>query len=76
MWRHESHTLANMLTLYLGLAILILPFLGNLLSSHVRQPVSYFLTVFPNLVIFLPEVKCFKTFDFFYFEILLTISTT
>ena len=27
MWRHESHTLANMLTLYLGLAILILPFL-------------------------------------------------
>ncbi len=25
MWRHESHTLANMLTLYLGLAILILP---------------------------------------------------
>ena len=42
MWRHESHTLANMLTLYLGLAILILPFLGNLLSSHVPQPVSYF----------------------------------
>ena len=52
MWRHESHTLANMLTLYLGLAILILPFLGNLLSSHVPQPVSYFLTLFPNLVIF------------------------
>ena len=52
MWRHESHTLANMLTLYLGLAILILPFLGNLLSSHVPQPVSYFLTVVPNLVIF------------------------
>ena len=52
MWRHESHTLANMLVLYLGLAILILPFLGNLLSSHVPQPVSYFLTVFPNLVIF------------------------
>ncbi|KGE75689.1 membrane protein [Lactiplantibacillus paraplantarum] len=52
MWRHESHTLANMLTLYLGLAILILPFLGNLLNNHVPQPVSYFLTVFPNLVIF------------------------
>ena len=52
MWRHESHTLANMLTLYLGLGILVLPFLGNLLSSHVPQPVSYFLTVFPNLVIF------------------------
>ena len=51
-WRHESHTLANMLTLYLGLGILVLPFLGNLLSSHVPQPVSYFLTVFPNLVIF------------------------
>ncbi|MDT2885246.1 hypothetical protein P7H71_12720 [Lactococcus lactis] len=44
--------MANMLALYLGLAILILPFLGNLLSSHVPQPVSYFLTVFPNLVIF------------------------
>ena len=52
MWRHESHTLANMLTLYLGLGILVLPFLGNLLSSHVPQPVSYFLTLFPNLVIF------------------------
>lgn len=52
MWRHESHTLANMLTLYLGLGILVLPFLGNLLSSHVPQPVSYFLTLFPNLVNF------------------------
>ena len=48
MWRHESHTLANMLTLYLGLGILVLPFLGNLLSRHVPQPVSYFLTLFYN----------------------------
>ena len=27
-------------------------------------------------LVFLPEVKCFKAFDFFYVEILLTISTT
>ena len=60
MWRHESHTLANMLTLYLGLGILVLPFLGNLLSSHVPQPVSYFLTLFPNLVIFYLFIISFR----------------
>ena len=67
MWRHESHTLANMLTLYLGLGILVLSFLGNLLSSHVPQPVSYFLTLFPNLVNF------YLVFLFYNYLTMLTI---
>lgn len=52
MWRRESHTVANMLTLLLGLAILILPFVANMISNQVPKPVSYWMTVFPNLVIF------------------------
>ncbi|RRK09922.1 YdcF family protein [Lactiplantibacillus garii] len=52
VWRRESHTVANMLTLFLGLAILILPFVGNTISNHVPQPVSYWMAIFPNLVIF------------------------
>ncbi|ETY73135.1 YdcF family protein [Lactiplantibacillus fabifermentans] len=51
MWRRESHTLANMLTLILGLAILILPFLAASLSNHLPQAAQYFMSIFPNLVI-------------------------
>lgn len=52
VWRHESHTLANMLTLILGLAILILPFVASAIGNRVPQPVNTFITIFPNLVIF------------------------
>ncbi|VDG20326.1 integral membrane protein [Lactobacillus plantarum JDM1] [Lactiplantibacillus mudanjiangensis] len=52
MWRRESHTIANMLTLFLGIAILVLPILAGILSSHVPTTVRYVMTVFPNLVIF------------------------
>lgn len=52
VWRRESHTLANMLTLFLGLAILILPFVGNALGNRMPQPVSYWMAIFPNMVIF------------------------
>ena len=52
MWRHESHTMANMLTLFLGLAILVLPVVGNMVGNWVPHVVSYWMAVFPNLVIF------------------------
>lgn len=52
VWRRESHTLANMLTLFLGLAILLLPWLSNLVGNWVPEPVRYLMTTFPNLVIF------------------------
>jgi len=52
MWRHESHTLANMLTLILGLAILFLPFVGSAIGNRVPPTVNTFMTIFPNLVIF------------------------
>lgn len=51
MWRHESHTLANMLTLILGIAILVLPFVASAVGNRVPQPVNTFMTIFPNLVI-------------------------
>ncbi|MFC6181280.1 YdcF family protein [Lactiplantibacillus daowaiensis] len=52
MWKRESHTLANMLTLILGVAILVLPLLASAISSHVPPVVSSFMAIFPNLVIF------------------------
>lgn len=52
VWRRESHTLANMLTLFLGLAILILPFISSAISNRVPQPVNTFMTVFSGLLIF------------------------
>lgn len=51
MWRHESHTLSNMLTLILGIAILVLPFVASAIGNRVPQPVNTFMTIFPNLVI-------------------------
>ncbi|CAM3159612.1 YdcF family protein [Lactiplantibacillus plajomi] len=51
VWRRESHTLANMLTLILGLAILILPVLSNAITTRVPRPLSYWMNLFPNMVI-------------------------
>jgi len=50
VWKRESHTLANMLTLFLGLAILLLPFFANLIGN-LPKPVSYFMTTFPTMVV-------------------------
>nr|WP_234005649.1 YdcF family protein [Lactobacillus sp. CBA3606] len=52
VWRHESHTLANMLTLYLGLGILVLPLISHVISQHVTRSVRDFMLIFPSLVIF------------------------
>ena len=52
VWKRESHTLANMLTLFLGLGILILPWVASTIGNHVPQPVNSWMTIFPNLVIF------------------------
>lgn len=47
----------------------------SLYKEHVKPILDIFFACF-LVILFLPEVKCFKAFDFFYFEILLTISTT
>lgn len=52
MWKHESHTLANMLTLILGIGILILPFLASSVESYLPQPVFFVITTFPTMLLF------------------------
>ncbi|MEQ6218770.1 YdcF family protein [Levilactobacillus brevis] len=51
VWRRESHTVANMLTLFLGLAILLAPFLSRWLSLNLPAPLATFINLFPGLVI-------------------------
>ena len=51
VWRRESHTVANMLTLFLGLAILLAPFLSRWLSLNLPTPLATFINLFPGLVI-------------------------
>jgi len=52
VWKRESHTLANMLTLFLGIAILIAPFLTRLSTLYLPVPVATILNLFPAMVIF------------------------
>lgn len=51
VWRREQHTLANMLTLLLGLGILLLPVVNHLAGRFLPQPVDTFLVAFTNLFI-------------------------
>lgn len=51
VWRRESHTLANMLTLFLGLAILLAPFFSRWAALNLSKPVDTFINLFPSLVI-------------------------
>ncbi|TGD20017.1 YdcF family protein [Levilactobacillus suantsaiihabitans] len=52
VWKRESHTLANMLTLILGLAILLAPFVTRLTTLYLPAPVATVLNLFPAMVIF------------------------
>jgi len=49
VWKRESHTVANMLTLFLGVAILLLPVAAGLISN-LPKPIAYFMTTFPTAV--------------------------
>lgn len=51
VWRRESHSLANSLTLYLGILILLLPFIIRLIRSHLPIFWAELFTVFPVLCI-------------------------
>ncbi|MCH5464064.1 YdcF family protein [Levilactobacillus tujiorum] len=52
VWRRESHTIANMLTLFLGIAILLAPFIMRLTSLYLPLLVATFVNIFPGMVIF------------------------
>jgi len=52
VWKRESHTLANMLTLFLGIAILVAPFVVRATTLYLPVPVATALNLFPSLVIF------------------------
>lgn len=47
VWRRESHSLANSLTLYLGIFIILLPFIIHLIRSHLPVFWADLFTVFP-----------------------------
>lgn len=51
VWRRESHSLANSLTLYLGIGILLLPFITSLIRSHLPVFGADLFTTFPALCI-------------------------
>lgn len=51
VWRRESHSPANMLTLYLGIIILLMPFVERLISTHLPYFWSNLLISFPALCI-------------------------
>lgn len=51
VWRRESHSLANMLTLYLGIAIIIMPFIARAIQNHLPLFWSTLFISFPTLCI-------------------------
>ncbi|WP_125588115.1 YdcF family protein [Companilactobacillus jidongensis] len=52
VWKRESHSLANMLTLVLGIAILILPFFSGWLSTHLPALAVEYITLTVNFILF------------------------
>ncbi|APX71751.1 YdcF family protein [Companilactobacillus allii] len=52
VWKRESHTLANMLTLILGLAIIALPFFASAINNHLPAKWATLVVMIPNLIIF------------------------
>jgi len=52
VWKRESHTLANMLTLFLGIAILLAPFLTSLMTRYLPMPVASGIGLFAAMMIF------------------------
>jgi len=52
VWRREQHTLANMLTLVLGVVILLLPWADRLAGQLLPRSLDVFLVAVANLAIF------------------------
>ncbi|KRK81298.1 YdcF family protein [Companilactobacillus nodensis] len=52
VWKRESHSLANMLTLVLGIAILILPFFDNWLTEHLPAAAASYIVLTSNMILF------------------------
>ncbi len=43
VWRRESHSLGNMLTLFLGLVVILAPFFSRFIKANLPAPVTQFL---------------------------------
>lgn len=52
VWHKESHSLANMLTFALGIAVILIPIISNLFANHLPKPFFIFINSFSYLVIF------------------------
>lgn len=51
MWRRESHTLANTLTLLLGIAIIVVPLVIRIFNPLLPRVVSIYITQFSNILL-------------------------
>lgn len=52
VWKRESHSLENMLTLVLGIAILVLPFFTNEINNRLPSPWSSLVIMISNAILF------------------------
>ena len=52
VWKRESHSLANMLTLVLGIAVLLLPFFANWLTEHIPPVAASYIILASNMILF------------------------
>ncbi len=52
VWHKESHSLANMLTLVLGLAVLLIPIISNLFANYLPKSLFIWINSFSYLLIF------------------------
>ncbi|KRK47323.1 hypothetical protein GPK34_09920 [Secundilactobacillus kimchicus] len=50
VWRRESHSLANSLTLYLGVFILVFPFIERLITPHLTSFWASWLSFFSSFI--------------------------
>ncbi|MHA8137707.1 YdcF family protein [Lactobacillaceae bacterium Scapto_B20] len=51
VWRRENHTLANMLTLVIGILTLAFPFVNDFIGNHRFGPIGFFIYTFLILMI-------------------------
>ncbi|MHA8110377.1 YdcF family protein [Lactobacillaceae bacterium Melli_B4] len=69
VWRRENHTLANMLTLLIGILTIAFPFVNSIVGHHRFGPIGFFIYTFVLLVIF---YVLFCTFSFMSAALLFT----
>lgn len=51
VWRHESHTLQNMLTLLIGLAIIVSPFVFGMIDKYFPSSIAAAITAVTDVIV-------------------------